>query len=161
MTSSAWTIRPASAGDREALGRLGALLMRVHYGFDTHRFLAPGDHAEDGYAAFLTSQLDDPDVLVLVAVDGDRVLGYVYAGVEPMSWRELRDRAGFIHDLVVDGPERRLGIATALLEAAIDWLRARGMPRVMLWTADPNDAAQHLFARQGFRRTMLELTREL
>ncbi|HEX7087717.1 MAG TPA: GNAT family N-acetyltransferase [Vicinamibacterales bacterium] len=161
MTSSTWTIRPASAGDREALGRLGALLMRVHYGFDRRRFLPPGDHPEEGYATFLTSQLDDPDVLVLVAEDGDRVLGYVYAGVEPMSWRELRDRAGFIHDLVVESPERRQGIATALLEAAIDWLRARGMPRVMLWTADANEAAQRLFARQGFRRTMLEMTREL
>ncbi|HEY8536222.1 MAG TPA: GNAT family N-acetyltransferase [Vicinamibacterales bacterium] len=161
MTTGTWTIRPARADDREALGRLGAMLMRVHHDFDPHRFLAPGAHAEEGYAAFLTSQLDDPDVLVLVAADGDRVLGYVYAGVEPMSWRELRDRAGFIHDLAVDTPARRQGVATALLGAAIDWLRSRGMPRVMLWTAHGNDAAQALFAREGFRRTMVEMTREL
>ena len=161
MTAPSWTIRPATDADAPALGRLGALLMRVHYAFDPQRFLTPGDRAEEGYARFLTSQFDDPDVLVLVAADGDRVIGYVYAGVEPMSWRELRDRCGFVHDLVVDDRARRGGVATALLEAAVDWLRDRGMPRVMLWSADPNHAAQRLFERRGFRRTMVEMTREL
>jgi RimJ/RimL family protein N-acetyltransferase len=28
-------------------------------------------------------------------------------------------------------------------------------------TAERNEAAQHLFARAGFRRTMIEMTREL
>ena len=156
-----WTIRPATTADMPALGRLGALLLRVHHSFDARRFLPPGDNPEEGYAWFLGSQLAEPDAAVLVAVSGGAVIGYVYAGVEPLSWRELRDRAGFVHDLVVDDSQRRGGVATALLEAAVDWLRAQGVPRVMLWTADPNHAAQQLFARQGFRRTMIEMTREL
>jgi hypothetical protein len=40
-------------------------------------------------------------------------------------------------------------------------LRSIGAPRVMLWTAEQNDSAQRLFARLGFRRTMIEMTREL
>jgi GNAT superfamily N-acetyltransferase len=52
-------------------------------------------------------------------------------------------------------------VATALVEAAVEWLRARGAPRVLLWTADANPGAQRLFARLGFRRTMIEMTREL
>jgi ribosomal protein S18 acetylase RimI-like enzyme len=39
-------------------------------------------------------------------------------------------------------------------------LKARGAPRVVLSTAERN-AAQHLFDRAGFRRTMIEMTREL
>jgi RimJ/RimL family protein N-acetyltransferase len=35
------------------------------------------------------------------------------------------------------------------------------MPRVMLWTASQNATAQRLFARAGFRPTMIEMTREL
>jgi GNAT superfamily N-acetyltransferase len=88
-------------------------------------------------------------------------VGYIYAGLEPLSWKELRDEAGFIHDVVVDDAHRGGGIASALIEAASLWLKAKGAPRVMLWTAERNHAAQRLFEQAGFRRTMIEMTREL
>jgi len=157
-----FTIRRATSDDGPALGRLGAMLMRTHHAFDRQRFLSPGDAPEQGYAAFLRSQLRRQDVVVLVAErHGGDVAGYVYAGLEPMSWKELRDEAGFVHDVAVDPSARRLGIAAALLEAALAWLKEQGAPRVVLWTAEPNADAQRLFARLGFRRTMIEMTKEL
>jgi ribosomal protein S18 acetylase RimI-like enzyme len=56
---------------------------------------------------------------------------------------------------------QRLGVASALVDAACEWFRSVGAPRVVLWTAEKNDGAQRLFARLGFRRTMIEMTREL
>jgi ribosomal protein S18 acetylase RimI-like enzyme len=155
------SIRQAEPRDARALGELGAALMRAHVAFDSQRFLAAGDHAERGYAAFLQSQLDDDDVVVLVAERVDQIAGYVYAGLEPQSWKELRGPAGFIHDIVVEPESRNSGAGTALMEAAIAWLKERGAPRVILWTADGNADAQRLFARLGFRRTMIEMTRDL
>jgi ribosomal protein S18 acetylase RimI-like enzyme len=84
----------------------------------------------------------------------------VYAGLEPESWKELRAPAGFVHDLVVDESARRSGIGTRLAEEAARWLESKGAPRVMLWTAEKNPNAQRLFERLGFRRTMIEMTRE-
>jgi ribosomal protein S18 acetylase RimI-like enzyme len=98
---------------------------------------------------------------VFVAERAGEVVGYVYAGLEPLSWKELRDAAGFIHDVVVDEAHRGAGIASALLETASLWLKAHGAPRVVLWTAERNRAAQRLFEQAGFRRTMIEMTREL
>lgn len=161
MSASPVTVRRAGRGDLPALGRLGALLVRTHHAFDPQRFLAPGDRLEDGYARFLASQLENDDVVVLVAERGGTVIGYVYAGVEPRNWKELRDEAGFIHDVVVDESARRRGVARALVEAAADWLRAKGVARVMLWSAWANRPAQRLFERLGFRPTMVEMTREL
>jgi ribosomal protein S18 acetylase RimI-like enzyme len=155
------TIRPAGPADLPALGRLGALLMRTHYDFDRDRFLAPGDNAAYGYSQFLSSQLHDAEVVILVAEQNRAVIGYVYAGLEPISWKELRDACGFIHDVAVEEGGRRSGVATALIDAAIAWLREQGAPRVVLWTAEKNDGAQRLFAGLGFRRTMVEMTREL
>jgi GNAT superfamily N-acetyltransferase len=152
-------VRRAEARDLPTLGRLGAMLMRAHYAFDERRFLAPGPHPEEGYGRFLASQHGD-DVAVFVAERDDRVIGYVYAGIEPHSWKELRDVAGFVHDVVVDEVERGAGVGTRLVETAADWLLARGVPRVMLWTAARNTAAQRLFERLGFRRTMIEMTRD-
>ena len=154
-------IRLATEADREGLGRLGAMLMRTHHAFDPQRFLAPGRDVESGYGAFLGSIIGTPDGVVFVAEDGGRLAGYVYAALEPLSWKELRGPAGFIHDLAVDEASQRSWIATALLEHAIAWLRDRGAPRVVLWTAAPNAAAQALFRRHGFRDTMVEMTREL
>jgi ribosomal protein S18 acetylase RimI-like enzyme len=154
-------IRRAEPRDDSALGTLGATLMRTHYAFDPQRFLAAGDHAERGYASFLRSQLDDDDAVVLVGELDGRIIGYVYAGLEPMSWKDLRGPAGFIHDVAVDGGEQGAGVGSALIDAAIAWLRDRGAPRVMLCTAARNEGAQRLFQRLGFRRTMIEMTREL
>jgi GNAT superfamily N-acetyltransferase len=156
-----FVIRRAAEQDVAALGRLGALLMQTHYRFDPQRFLAPGTGAEAGYARFLRSQLRDDDVVVFVAEKEGAVVGYVFAGLEPLSWKELRDACGFIHDVVVDEAGRRAGMATALIEAAVEWLRSRGAPRVILWTADRNAPARRLFERLGFRPTMVEMTREL
>jgi len=55
---------------------------------------------------------------------------------------------------------RGTGTGERLVEAAAEWLVTRGVPRVMLWTAEKNVPAQRLFARLGFRRTMIEMTRE-
>ena len=153
-------IRRARKDDLPALGRMGGMLMREHYAFDANRFMAPGDDPEGGYAWFLGTQLNESDVAVFVAERDGAVVGYVYAGLEGQSWKELREAAGFIHDIVVDETARRTGVAAELMGAASAWLREQGAPRVMLWTAEPNIGAQRLFEKLGFRRTMVEMTRE-
>jgi ribosomal protein S18 acetylase RimI-like enzyme len=154
-------IRLAEDSDVPSLGLLGASLLEIHYRFDQKRFMAPQSDSPQGYAWFLQSQLKEKDAVVFVAERAGAVVGYVYAGIEPTSWKELRDMAGFIHDVVVEDSSRRLGIATLLVDAAVEWLRAHDAPRVLLWTAERNPAAQDLFSRLGFRRTMIEMTREL
>lgn len=154
-------IREATGADGEALGRLGALLMDVHYNFNRHRFLDPGQDAAKGYARFLVSQLRHPDAVIFVAELRGVVVGYCYAAIEPLSWKELRDEAGFIHDLALDADARRQGAARQLLDAAVAWFRRRKMARVMLWTSPENAAAQQLFESAGFRPTMTEMTMEL
>jgi ribosomal protein S18 acetylase RimI-like enzyme len=143
------------------LGTLGATLMASHYAFDPKRFLAAGEDAAGGYASFLGNVLDEPHACIFVAEDEGGVAGYVFAALEPLSWKELRGPAGFIHDVVVREEARRTGVATSLLNAAIEWLRERRAPRVILWTAAPNAAAQDLFRRLEFRETMIEMTMEL
>jgi len=154
-------VRPARESDLPSLGRLGASLIHTHFAFDPQRFMAPPSQPEEGYAWFLGTQLREPDVCILVAEDGDEVVGYVYAALEPHSWKELRDAAGFIHDVAVAEGHRGRGIGSLLISGASDWLRARGAPRVLLWTAERNLAARQLFTRLGFRTTLVEMTREL
>lgn len=155
------TVRLGAPADAPALGRLGALLVRTHHEFDPARFIAATPRTERGYASWLASQLAVPDVVVLVAVRDGEVIGYAYAGVEGPDYMALRGPAGVVHDLVVDPAHRGHGVGRMLLEAVVGALTARGAPRVVLSTASINVAAQRLFARAGFRPTMIEMTREV
>ncbi len=159
-------VRRAEPRDLEALGGLGASLMRVHYAFDERRFMSPGEHPEKSYARFLEAQMSNPSMLVLVAERAtpgqpDDIAGYVYAGIEPASFKELRERAGYVHDLLVADSARGEGVGPRLLDAAVSWLRDQGMPRVLFWTAAQNSGARRLFEAHGFKATMIEMTREL
>jgi GNAT superfamily N-acetyltransferase len=159
--NSSVAVRRATDADLPAVGELGAQLLRVHYEFDHHRFMRPGAGAEEGYAWFLGTQLTDEDAIVLVAERDGGIVGYLYAAIEPRNWKELRDEAAFVHDILVSEGQRRAGVAEALMAEALAWAHTRGVPRVMLWTASPNAHARRLFERLGFRSTMIEMTREL
>ena len=159
--STAIGVRPATSADLPRLGRLGALLVEVHHAFDPKRFLPTRDRTPADYAAFLVRQLTDEGVVLLVAeINGD-VIGYAYATVEGYDYMALRGPAGVIQDIIVDAEYRGRGVGRLLLDAALAELKARGASQVVLSTAERNQAAQRLFARAGFRRTMVEMTREL
>jgi ribosomal protein S18 acetylase RimI-like enzyme len=154
-------IRPAIATDLASLGRLGALLVAVHHEFDSARFIAATPGTADAYAAFLRAESRRADRVVVVAERAGLVLGYAYAGLEGNDYMALRGPAGVLYDLVVDPDHRREGIGRVLLQAAIGALFDRGPPRVVLSTADRNEAARLLFASAGFRPTMIEMTLDL
>ncbi len=154
-------VRRATSADLPRIGRLGALLVEEHHGFDSRRFLASSNRTPAGYASFIGTQLDDPATAVLVAEAGGDVIGYAYAAVEGYDYMALRGPAGVLHDLIVDPEHRRRGVGRLLLDATLEYLKSRGAPRVVLSTAEQNASAQRLFASVGFRRTMIEMTREL
>jgi ribosomal protein S18 acetylase RimI-like enzyme len=154
-------IRRATLDDMPTVGRLGALLVRTHYDFDPLRFMGPSRHTAEGYGHFLGTQLDKPDVCVFVAEQGGEVIGYTYAAIEPRDWMALRDSAGALYDILVDPTHREHGVGRKLLDATLAFLKERGAPRVVLSTAERNEPAQRLFEKAGFRRTMIEMTREL
>jgi ribosomal protein S18 acetylase RimI-like enzyme len=158
---SAVTVRPARASDAAAIGRLGALLVREHHDFDPKRFIAPLPDLAERYGSFLVSQIERAQMIVLVAERDGEVVGYAYAGVEGNDYMALRGPAGVLYDLVVDPDHRRQRVGSTLLDAALADLARLGAPRVVLFTAEKNHVAQAMFTQAQFRRTMIEMTREL
>jgi len=153
-------IRPATRADLPTLGKLGVMLVRVHYEFDTRRFIEPRDGMSSGYGSFLGSQIASRDAVVLVAEMNGQVIGYTYATVEGPDWMSLRGPAGVLQDIIVDPAHREHGAGRMLLDATLAALKDRGAPRVVLSTAERNEPAQRLFTRAGFRPTMIEMTRD-
>jgi ribosomal protein S18 acetylase RimI-like enzyme len=151
-------VRRAQAADLPGAAHLGAGLALQHHQADPQRYFLP-EHAEQGYAWWFAQELQRPAAVILVAVRGTDVVGYTYGAVEERDWNLLIDRHGVIHDLFVAEGVRRLGVGAQLLSAMIAELEALGAPRIVLYTMVSNERAQHLFRAQGFRPTLLEMTR--
>lgn len=155
------TIRPATARDAAAMGRLGAALVALHHQLDPDRFMPATSGTAAGYAAFLAEELGREPVVLLVAEAAGAVVGYAYAEVQGTDYMSLRGPAGVLHDLVVSDEHRGQGVGRLLLDATIAELTRRGSPRIVLSTADRNTAARAFFAAATFRPTMIEMTLDL
>ncbi|MBR4500626.1 MAG: GNAT family N-acetyltransferase [Clostridia bacterium] len=77
-----------------------------------------------------------------VALDGRETAGVVLSGHD--------GRRGFIHHMAVDERYRRRGVASALLESALDALKAEGIHKVALLVFRYNEAGNAFWERMGF-----------
>jgi ribosomal protein S18 acetylase RimI-like enzyme len=153
-------VRPALPADLAAMAKMAAKLVAQHHAADARRFFLP-DEVERGYQRWFGQELRSPTAVLRVAERGAEPVGYAYARLEERDWNALLDACGALHDLFVEESARGAGVGQALLDNVLAALTALGAPRVVLHTMTANHAAQRLFARAGFRTTMLEMTREL
>lgn len=152
-------IRPAAREDLQAVASMAAALVRMHHAMDPARFFLV-EPIEQGYARFLGGVVEDAESVLVVAEDDGELVGYAYGALEGRDWMALRDACGVLHDVFVKERVRRSGVARLLVSAVFDALIERGAPRLVLSTAAGNEAAQRLFASMGFRKTMIEMTKE-
>ena len=155
---SAIHVRRAGLGDGERHQRRGHLV-RLHHATDPERFCRP-ERVEAGYAGWFRRVLADDKAVLLVAEGKATLAGYAYGSLEERDWNLLLDEHGAIHDVYVSDDARRHGVGEALLGVMIRELEALGAPRIVLGTMPSNHPAQRLFARFGFRPTLLEMTRD-
>ncbi|MBL7168673.1 GNAT family N-acetyltransferase [Candidatus Bathyarchaeota archaeon] len=87
--------------------------------------------------------MDDPGWIVLVAVEGDSVVGFVQGSVD---WSRL-STLGF---LGVDEGHRRKGIARALVDRFLEESKSRDAAKVTLFTSPTLKPAVKLYADMGF-----------
>jgi len=88
-----------------------------------------------------------------IAWAGDEVAGVVMPSIWPAENEALGIRRGWLNHVSVRRPWRRLGVASALIVAALDGLRSAGMTEAALGTDAENVAgAVQVYERLGFRR---------
>lgn len=112
-------VRPAAAGDLEVLAglyRAATEELRAEKG----GVLWARQADRDGRPPF---DLDDPAQLVLAGTIDDVVVGYGRVVAQRLADDGV---LAVLTDVFVEEGARDVGIGTALLDAAIDWARARG-----------------------------------
>lgn len=88
--------------------------------------------------------------VAFVAIEEGRRVGFVLLLDELPDEVTLTDQ-GFIAYMAVNPDRQGAGIGTALLAAAEDEARRRGLPYMALMVTEENAVARHIYERAGYR----------
>lgn len=133
-----FSIRPATAADAPQVVRIiGDVFAEYSFIFEA------ADEVPDLLA--FASHYDHPDHELLVACLEDQVVGSI-------AVLRLDATTSEIKRLYLRPAQRGQGLGRALLQAALDWSRERGMQQVVLWSDTRFTLAHRLYERAGFQR---------
>ena len=143
------TVRPAGVGDDHALAALNRFVHDVHLAHRPDYFkTARADEA----AAWFRDQLGKPTTAAWIAEEGAVPIGFVLAFFEERPENPFRRARRWcqIDQIAVDPARRRRGVGRALMAAALDEARARGIADVELFSWAFNTDAHAMFRGLGF-----------
>ncbi len=150
-------IRSATPQDVPAVLPMVRAICALHEARDPQRFGYLPD-VVDRYARWLPERARDPRSVLLVAQgDDDTLAGFVVGTVEPdIPIYRVRE-CGLIHDLWVEPADRRHGVGKLLALEALERFAQIGVSQVRLDTGAFNDPARAMFAKCGFRESVVEM----
>ncbi len=159
------TIEPGDAGD---VGSLRKLWLELHH---HHQEIGPqsGIFTDDESSWAVRSAnyrewLAGEDSFVLLAHDGEDLVGYAMVQVRPGSAAErdawiIPETIAELMTLVVSDGRRGEGIGGLLLDEMDAELERQGINEVLVGLIPGNDGAQRLYESRGFRSRWLTLVR--
>ena len=128
-----FAVRPAQAGDAQAMAELFAAVAHERDGIATE----PPVDIQERAALFARTVRGS-----VVAVAGDQVVGLLHVAASRHGFGEI--------GMAVDRDWRGRGVGSALLQAAIDWARGAGLHKLCLEVFPHNAAGIALYRRAGF-----------
>jgi ribosomal protein S18 acetylase RimI-like enzyme len=155
-----------AAADVPALEPLWVAVHHVHQ--ESMPELAPYVSDAETWAerrALYEAVFEKPDTVLLLAYDGEELVGYALSHVLALeetwigdTWRTGR-RVAELESLAVRPSHRGRGIGSALLDRIDEALEAQGIRDVFVGALAGNEGALRLYARRGFRPTWLYMSR--
>jgi GNAT superfamily N-acetyltransferase len=141
-------VRRAKGADLDVLLALWTGITHYHRELDPLYTLRPG--AETEIRSLLRSMLAEDDYAVFVAELEGELVGMSCARVDRAPPILLEVERAEITDLGVQRGHRRRGIGRALAEAALAWVRERGVARVEVRVVAGNRGGQAFWRDLGF-----------
>jgi len=141
-------IRPARKEDLDAITQLIVRLKRLNAEFDPLLEVAP--EIVELSRKYVENALESPSSVVLVAVEGDKIVGVFKGDVEDRIFYKPR-YAGVIREFYVLPEYRRKGIGKRLMMEGIELLRKKGAELIMASFPALNEIAVNFYKKMNFR----------
>ncbi len=142
-------LRAAELGDAPALAAGMTEALADYPAFAPAGWTSPPEADEEAHLRVL---LADPGVWACVAEAGDRIVGQIMLVPAARAARPV-DEPGLAHlrNLFVDRHRWGSGLASALLDAAVESARERGFAELRLFVAEGQARARRFYEREGWR----------
>ena len=140
-------IRLAALGDIEPIRRLNEEFWRYNAGLQPEYYKAATESGEYPKSV-ITNESSD----IFLAAEGGAIVGLIHVREErtPPYAPIVPHRYAEIVDLIVSAPYRRAGIGSALMDAAKEWGRRRGLRYMELFVLSDAAGAFSFYQRYGF-----------
>lgn len=156
MNTSEHTYRLATLDDLDVLLRMGERLFRVEKFFEPTLSFSL-EKARKRYE----EQLPNESAFFLIASSGQEDIGYLYAYLERSEHLEYTRPECHLEVVFVELEYRGQGIASQLVNRAIDWARSHNAFRLTSDVFAGNECSLQLLEHKGFHPHNITLVRDL
>ncbi len=143
------TIRQFKLSDFEELCDLIMEMGKSEAQFNSS--IDPSKTSRETEAKILKHRLEEPGTIFFVATNKNKLIAYAGIGIE----QDMPD-TGRIPEVFIKNEYRRRGIATKLIEKAIEYLQKHKRKFIRLNVSIRNTAARKLYAKLGFHQKPYE-----
>lgn len=153
-------LRDARPNDRKALDKLFQEELRYHRELMPDAFNVPDIVVEESW---LESILSDNVTFLVVAEYSEKIVGAVlYKIVHQTGDIILKKRSyGYIEEMIVQEPYRRKGIGEALLDHAVESLKARQIKNIEINVWENNEIGMSFYEKYGFQTIRRRMKMEI
>jgi ribosomal protein S18 acetylase RimI-like enzyme len=141
------SVRDARVEDEDDLTRMAALAFR-NTRFHSDPKIGP-TRAQAVYSRWARDALHGSADRVLVAADGDQLLGFVICKLDGLAAESVGFGIGKLDLISVAPDRRRKGVGRVLVESALDHMLV-SVPRVELMVSASNGSAIRVYQQAGF-----------
>ena len=161
MSKLSFSIRPATIGDYEQLCSVWEVGDALHREALPHIFRESGEPPMD--RANVQALIAGPSSTIIVADAGGEIIGVItiLEKLVTASAIKVPRRYVEIDNMAVKQLAQRQGVGRALIDAAADWARGRGVTRLELNVYEFNEAAAALYRGAGFSTQNRRMTRQI
>jgi len=124
-------------------------LMDFHKELDA--FFSRSATGHERFAEFLTSNMEKEDSCVLVAADGEHIVGYCQATISKYPPVLVREKYVEIFDMAVTKKYQRQGIGRMIIDALRRWYADKDVDRIELKYLTANKSAEEFWTKMGFK----------
>lgn len=141
--------RLAQPEDVPQIASLGKMLLTMHQAFDQPYYQLE-EQFDQQFGSFLMQHINHPHQFAIVALEGERIVGFISGFVKSLyPWFKVKS-VGHISYLITHEDVRRSGIGKALEEAAIVWFKERNVRYIEVYTDEKNTLGGIVWDKLGY-----------